>query len=102
MSGRRDNFMTGYAMHPINIISMVLIIASIYFEIRLASACKEKLLIGIPVVLWLLNSLLFYFFVPMDVDFIMEWSRALRLHGYAVILMLSIYRYEKFIRGRGG
>lgn len=93
--------MGGLNINPLNLVIIIVIFATMYYEFRLASICKEKFWVAVPVILWLVNSLLFYFFVFIEADFVMEWSRALRLHGYLVMLMLSVYRYKKYYNSGG-
>lgn len=87
----------------LNFISMGLCIGVIYFETRLALMCREKLLIAIPMIVWMIHSLTFYGYVSflapeLNDPFIVEWSKALRLQGYGTVLMLSVYRFLKHRR----
>jgi len=80
------------------IISLFLVSMIILFEILTACKHKEKWLLSIPSILWMIHSLIFYSLKPLIKDnvFVNEWSQALRIHGYITMLSLGIYRYSHY------
>ena len=85
-------------MSPQNIIAVILVGLIIFFESLLTFKNKGKALLSVPMITWMLHTLLFYFIASSIKDkiFVNGWSQALRIHGYLVILSLSVYRYQKY------
>jgi len=78
-----------------NIISSLLVITIIIFEILTAIRHKSKWLLSIPTILWMIHALTFYGsnrFIE-DKIIVNLWSQTLRIHGYLTMLSLSIYRF---------
>ena len=88
-------------MNPKNIISVFLVLFIIFFEILTALKNKDKTLLAIPMITWMLHSLLFYFMSSRIDDklFVNSWSQSLRMHGYLILASLSIYRFRRHHRG---
>ena len=78
-----------------NAINVFIICVIILLEIITAFKYKEKWLLSIPTMVWMVHALVFYFSIPIIKNnvFINEWSRALRTHGYITMLSLGLYRY---------
>jgi hypothetical protein len=76
----------------------------IYFESKLGLMCKNKMLLAVPIIIWMIHTIFFiitslFFAQNMSEVFINNWLQSLQLHGYLTILSLSIYKYIKY-RGR--
>jgi len=89
-----------YEIHKSNmntqiIINLFLVCLVILLEVISAIKRKEKWLLSIPTITWMIHSLIFYSLKPLIKNnmFVNEWSQALRTHGYTTMLSLGLYRY---------
>jgi len=87
--------------------SMIVIILAIAVEVWWMLTHRDKYLIAIPNIIWLVHALVFYiallyYFPNHDKQLFNEWGAALRLQGYITVLMMGLYRmngrFTKWIR----
>jgi len=85
------------------LILSALIIAIIVFEILVSVIHPEKWLMSVPVIIWMLHSLVFRIMIgrTSDILIVNNWSTMLRTQGYLTLLSISIYRYIKYSKIRG-
>jgi len=78
-----------------NIINSFILCVVIVLETVTAFKHKEKWLLAIPTIVWMIHGLIFYFSIPLIKNnlFVNGWSQTLRTHGYITMLSLAIYRY---------
>lgn len=85
------------------IIIIIICLATIFFEIKLGMICKEKRLLSMPVIVWMIHAIAFYLcltIINIECEVIYVWRTSLEIHGYITILSLCIYRYLKHYKRR--
>ena len=90
------------------ITSMIVIILAIAVEVWWMLTHRDKYLLSIPNIIWLVHALVFYIAlwkctsINTNKQLFNEWGAALRLQGYITILMMGLYRmngrFTKWIR----
>ena len=81
-----------------NIVSLIIVAIIIFLEIKLMINKKSEWLLSVPVIIWMIHAVIFYFSILNIKDNLLVnyWSQALRLEGYITLMMMSIYRYLKY------
>ena len=81
-----------------NIVSLIIVAIIIFLEIKLMINKKSEWLLSVPVIIWMIHTVIFYFSILNIKDNLLVnyWSQALRLEGYITLMMMSIYRYLKY------
>jgi len=80
--------------------SMIVIILAIAVEVRWMLTHRDKYLLSVPNLIWLVHALVFYIAlwgctsINTNKQLFNEWGAALRLQGYITILMMGLYRIK--------
>lgn len=94
-------------MNVMQVGNIAVIIVSLIAEGVWVRFNPDKALLAIPIVMWLVHSLIFYLVVachPIKAvsGTYYEWSSGLRLQGYVTVLMLTLYRLNgRFLKWIG-